>query len=106
MINNVRSLSNGQKYDFYIFFSFFFCWLFPEFSDALRMMEVRVPNYTVKDNMVRLECHYDMENEILYSVKWYKDGQEFYRYLPKDQPPATVFPLTGISVDVRMNLWK
>lgn len=64
------------------------------------MIEVRVPNYTVKDNTVKLECHYDMEDEKLYSVKWYKDGHEFYRYLPRDHPPATLFPQNGITVDV------
>lgn len=62
-----------------------------------------MPNYTVKDNVVRLECHYDMEDEKLYSVKWYKDGNEFYRYLPRDHPPASLFPLTGIFVDVSEN---
>lgn len=64
------------------------------------MIEVRVPNYTVKDNTVNLECHYDMEDEKLYSVKWYKDGHEFYRYLPRDHPPATLFTQNGITVDV------
>lgn len=78
-----------------------FFFIFPEFSNALRLIEVRVPNYTVKDNVVRLECIYDMEDEKLYSVKWYKDGHEFYRYLPRDHPPATLFPLPGINVDVR-----
>jgi len=66
------------------------------------MIEVRVPNYTVKDNMVKLECHYDMMDERLYSVKWYKDGNEFYRYLPRDEPPAQVFDLPGVTVDVSL----
>lgn len=74
--------------------------LFAELSSAIRLTEVRVPNYTVKDNHVRLECHFNLESETLYSVKWYKDGNEFYRYLPRDFPPAQVFPLPGISVDV------
>lgn len=64
------------------------------------MIEVRVPNYTVKDNTVKLECHFDLEDEKLYSVKWYKDGHEFYRYLPRDHPPATLFTQNGITVDV------
>jgi hypothetical protein len=85
---------------FFIEFSALFI---AEFSDALRMIEVRVPNYTVKDNTVKLECHYDMEDEKLYSVKWYKDGHEFYRYLPRDHPPATLFTQNGITVDVSCN---
>lgn len=41
-----------------------------------------------------------MDGEDLYSVKWYKDGHEFYRYLPSNFPPALVFRMPGISVDV------
>lgn len=32
------------------------------------------------DHNVELNCHFDMENEELYAVKWYKDEQEFFRY--------------------------
>jgi hypothetical protein len=73
-------------------------------SNALRLLELRIPKYTIKGNNVRLECTYDLENEALYSVKWYKDGKEFYRYIPRDMPPATVFILPGISVDVSIIL--
>ncbi|PNF16759.1 hypothetical protein B7P43_G00853 [Cryptotermes secundus] len=44
--------------------------------------------HTVRDQNARLECHFDLEGEALYSVKWYKDGNEFFRYVPRDQPPA------------------
>lgn len=70
------------------------------------MIEVRVPNYTVKDNTVTLECHYDAEDEKLYSIKWYKDGHEFYRYLPRDTPPASIFIQNGITVDVSEMITK
>ena len=30
-----------------------------------------------------LQCLYDLEGEELYSVKWYKQGQEFFRYCLK-----------------------
>uniref|UniRef100_A0A182MUU4 Ig-like domain-containing protein n=1 Tax=Anopheles culicifacies TaxID=139723 RepID=A0A182MUU4_9DIPT len=49
---------------------------------------------------IKLECLYDMEGEALYSVKWYKDGSEFYRYVPRDDPPQQTFPLVGITVNV------
>ncbi|XP_055710116.1 uncharacterized protein LOC129805900 isoform X2 [Phlebotomus papatasi] len=41
-----------------------------------------------------------MDGEALYSVKWYKDGNEFYRYVPRDMPPVLIFQLPGVSVDL------
>ncbi|XP_031627195.1 uncharacterized protein LOC116343333 isoform X2 [Contarinia nasturtii] len=69
-------------------------------ANALRLTEVRIPNHTVRNSTARLECHYDMDGEELYSVKWYKDGHEFYRYIPRSMPPALVFELPGINVDI------
>ncbi|XP_055635579.1 uncharacterized protein LOC129775208 isoform X2 [Toxorhynchites rutilus septentrionalis] len=45
-----------------------------------------------------LYCHYDMDGENLYSVKWYKGRREFYRYTPKENPAMQIFPLTGVQV--------
>ncbi|XP_075153240.1 beaten path IIIc isoform X2 [Haematobia irritans] len=67
---------------------------------SLRLMEVRIPEYVVKGSTAQLECLYDLDGESLYSVKWYKDGNEFYRYVPRDMPPAQTFLLPGVSVDV------
>lgn len=72
---------------------------------GLRLSEVRIPNHTVRHNEARLECYYDLDGEALYSVKWYKDGNEFYRYVPRDMPPAQVFPLPGVSVDVSRQIF-
>uniref|UniRef100_A0A182JJD3 Ig-like domain-containing protein n=1 Tax=Anopheles atroparvus TaxID=41427 RepID=A0A182JJD3_ANOAO len=83
------------------------CWivilqffLVKEFASGIMLTEVRVPKHTIKGHSVRLECHYNMEGEALYSVKWYKDGGEFYRYVPRDDPPGSVFPQPGITVDL------
>lgn len=67
---------------------------------SLRFTEIRVPNHTVRNSTVRLECFYDMEGDDLYSIKWYKDGHEFFRYSPAELPPIKVFPMAGVSVDV------
>ncbi|XP_058979889.1 uncharacterized protein LOC105261657 isoform X2 [Musca domestica] len=74
--------------------------LLQDFSHCLRLVEVRIPNYVVKGSAAQLECLYDLDGESLYSVKWYKDGNEFYRYVPRDMPPAQTFLLPGVSVDV------
>ncbi|XP_062553187.1 uncharacterized protein LOC134218272 [Armigeres subalbatus] len=73
--------------------------LVKETAFGIKLTEVRVPKHTVKDHPVRLECHYEMEGDALYAVKWYKDGNEFYRYVPRDNPPIQVFDLKGINVD-------
>lgn len=39
-------------------------------------------------------------SETLYSVKWYKDNEEFYRYVPKANPPQNSYKVEGIRVDV------
>ncbi|KAI8125990.1 hypothetical protein CVS40_4074 [Lucilia cuprina] len=70
------------------------------FTQSLRLVEVRIPNYVIKGSTAQLECLYDLDGEALYSVKWYKDGNEFYRYVPRDMPPAQTFLLPGVSVDV------
>lgn len=72
-------------------------------THGLRLKEVRIPNHTVRDACAHLECQYDLDGESLYSVKWYKDGNEFYRYVPRDMPPAQVFALPGVTVDVSIS---
>lgn len=49
---------------------------------------------------VTLQCIYDLEGEPLYTVKWYKGPNEFYRYIPKELPNTQIFPVSGINVDV------
>ncbi|XP_030079243.1 uncharacterized protein LOC111603524 isoform X1 [Drosophila hydei] len=71
-----------------------------DFTAGLRLVEVRIPNYVIKGASAQLECLYDLDGEALYSVKWYKDGNEFYRYVPRDNPPAQTFRLPGVAVDL------
>ncbi|RZF44486.1 hypothetical protein LSTR_LSTR002259 [Laodelphax striatellus] len=74
--------------------------LWTQGASGLRLTEVRIAHHTVRGNATVLECEFDLQGETLYSVKWYKDGNEFYRYVPRDNPPAQVFPLPGVHVDV------
>ncbi|XP_050320469.1 uncharacterized protein LOC126753249 isoform X1 [Bactrocera neohumeralis] len=74
--------------------------IFQDYTQSLRLVEVRIPNYVVKGSSAQLECLYDLDGESLYSVKWYKDGNEFYRYVPRDMPPAQTFLLPGVAVEI------
>lgn len=62
---------------------------------------VSVPRFVREKHRVTLGCAYDLEDAPLYSVKWYRDANEFYRYIPKEEPPTRVFPQPGLRVDVR-----
>ncbi|KZC14587.1 hypothetical protein WN55_07230 [Dufourea novaeangliae] len=68
--------------------------------DALRMLELVIPQHVVRGQNIRLECNFNLDGETLYSVKWYKDGNEFYRYVPQDRPPVLVFQLPGVTANI------
>lgn len=52
---------------------------------------------------VYMRCKYNLDADQLYTVKWYKGRQEFFRYVPKELPNTKVFPLPGINVDVSIH---
>ncbi|KAG5873861.1 hypothetical protein JTB14_025478 [Gonioctena quinquepunctata] len=64
---------------------------------ALKNVRVTVPLAVRTSDTVSLECHYDLEMEPLYTVKWYKGNREFYRFIPKELPNSQVFPFPGIA---------
>ncbi|XP_060852464.1 uncharacterized protein LOC132930548 isoform X2 [Rhopalosiphum padi] len=70
------------------------------FINNLKLLNVRIANHTVLGSSTILECTYDLEGEHLYSVKWYKNGDEFFRYLPKSKPSIQVFEKSGIYIDI------
>lgn len=47
-----------------------------------------VPSPTTSGENIELTCSYELDNEKLYSVKWYKNDEEFYRFVPADFPPG------------------
>lgn len=69
------------------------------------MLELVVPQHVVRGQNIKLECNFNLDGETLYSVKWYKDGNEFYRYVPQNMPPVLVFQLPGVTANVRITLY-
>lgn len=63
-------------------------------------MRVVVPTAIRRGETATLFCHFDLEGDSLYSVKWYKGRREFYRYTPKEDPAMKIFPILGLEVEV------
>jgi hypothetical protein len=66
----------------------------------LRLVSLKVPPTADIFEPVTLICEYDLESRNLYSVKWYKDECEFFRYMPDYEPHSQAFPTPGLTLDV------
>ncbi|XP_077563933.1 uncharacterized protein LOC144179448 [Haemaphysalis longicornis] len=67
---------------------------------CLRLLEMSAPSAAILGRGMWLNCSFDLESDELYSVKWYKNDTEFYRYIPRDNPPAQNYDLPGVVVDM------
>ncbi|KAK7874194.1 hypothetical protein R5R35_006239 [Gryllus longicercus] len=73
--------------------------LLPQGALPLRLLRVEIPQYKLRGESAILQCHYDLGDDVLYSVKWYKDDEEFYRFVPKSTPQLTSYRVEGVKVD-------
>lgn len=71
----------------------------PQGAVPLRLQRVDVPAYKLRGDSALLQCHYDLGDDALYSVKWYKDDEEFYRFVPKATPQHSSYRIDGVKVD-------
>lgn len=52
-------------------------------ADALQLTEIHVPEVVDVKETATLSCTYELGKHKLNSVKWYKNGMEFFRYVSK-----------------------
>jgi len=71
---------------------------------GLKLENVTIPQYGVKDGSASLLCDFQLESDTLLVLKWYKDGHEFFRYSPQTVPPILTFPVEGVYVNVSRTL--
>ncbi|XP_045463573.1 uncharacterized protein LOC123673159 isoform X2 [Harmonia axyridis] len=69
-------------------------------ANGLKWVRVNIPQFRMPGESAVLQCDYDLGGDALYAVKWYKEHEEFYRYLPKASPPATSYKVDGVHVDL------
>lgn len=63
---------------------------------------MRIPSVVKTGETVTLTCDYDLEQAALYTIKWYRNEIEFYRYVPKESPPSKAFTMPYFNVDVSL----
>ncbi|RWS22587.1 cell adhesion molecule 2-like protein, partial [Leptotrombidium deliense] len=72
-------------------------------TSCLRLNRVDVPNIVTKGSSISLHCDFDLESASLYSVKWYKNNVEFYRFMIlgiNQKAEHKYFAQPGISVEM------
>ncbi|XP_031356559.1 uncharacterized protein LOC116180616 isoform X2 [Photinus pyralis] len=72
-------------------------------ASGLKWVRVNVPQYRSPGESAQLLCDYDLGNDTLYSIKWYKDHEEFYRFVPMARPQATSYKMEGVLVDMALS---
>ncbi|RWS28125.1 uncharacterized protein B4U80_00352 [Leptotrombidium deliense] len=71
---------------------------------CLRLNKLEVPPAIEQGFSVLLHCDFDLQGDALYSVKWYKDYVEFYRFIPSDvRNKSRKFNLKGVFVDLSVS---
>lgn len=64
---------------------------------CLRIDSIYVPEYAERNSTVILKCSSDAAEDEIYSVKWYKDKEEFYRRVRNEVNTSLV---SGVNIDV------
>ncbi|XP_026315809.1 uncharacterized protein LOC113227146 [Hyposmocoma kahamanoa] len=81
--------------------SMFVLFLTIECIISLQLLDLVVPSYVPLGTRAQLSCRWALgPADILYSVKWYKDGREFFRHVPRDLESFRKFQLPGVDVEV------
>ncbi|XP_034663431.1 uncharacterized protein LOC117898285 [Drosophila subobscura] len=65
---------------------------------CLRVTDINVPQIVDFRDNVTLSCSYDISGHTLNSVKWYKNGKEFFRYSPLTPPTYIPFAVDGVQL--------
>ncbi|KAG1709824.1 hypothetical protein GQR58_002789 [Nymphon striatum] len=71
-----------------------------KYVNGVKLKDLIVPSPIAASGPALLSCVFDLEGSPLYSIKWYKDKEEFYRYVPRENPPVKIFDTGGIDIDL------
>lgn len=74
----------------------------PAGGDGIRIVGVKVPKVLLVGGEGDLECRWETESDQMYSIKWYQDAHEFYRYTATSADPVQIFDPPTLDVDVSL----
>ncbi|KAG9510311.1 hypothetical protein GZH46_01156 [Fragariocoptes setiger] len=69
-------------------------------AEAIYIIGLDMPRYVTYGDSVELACLYELQDDVLYAVKWYKDEQEFFRHVQHDWPHGQYIQMDGVTVDL------
>lgn len=81
----------------------------PGMIDCLKIKSIYVPKAITIGESAWLNCSYELENDNLYSITWFKanlleinlnNKRQFYRYVHNEVPPTTTYETPGVHIDV------
>lgn len=73
--------------------------LYPGARAGLRLLHVSVPPVLLRGETASLQCEYELGGDRLYSVQWYKDDDEIYRFVPRAGMQKHSYLVDGVHVD-------
>ncbi|XP_063843425.1 uncharacterized protein LOC135090536 isoform X2 [Scylla paramamosain] len=80
---------------------FLFTLSIPQGALGVQVHNVKVPQPGVAGRQARLECLWAAGERGFYSVRWYKNDEQFYSYVPKNKPQVKVdHHIEGVSVEL------
>ncbi|XP_068244013.1 uncharacterized protein [Palaemon carinicauda] len=86
---------------FYLFLAIIWCLY--ESGECLRITELTVPRLVRSGSRVNFSCAFELIDEELYSLTWWKDNQTFFSYLPSKSDPKMIHNVPGITVDKQIS---
>jgi hypothetical protein len=76
------------------------------FTNAVKLLvDIIIPSIVLNGKDALLECQYDLDDEALYSLKWYKGNEEIFRFIPGEEllsDRIKGFNLPGVNIVVRI----
>ncbi|EEB13170.1 beat protein, putative [Pediculus humanus corporis] len=77
---------------------YFLFWLILTGTAGIKITKLFIPKIIDVRESGILTCEFDLENGKLYSVKWYKNDLEFFRFMPNGNPIVQIFKVDGINL--------